>query len=131
MKSKVTSVTNHFNGPGKILQQDLMEGQLDGCFAMGVGQALFEHLPTYEEGAGNGLWNLNRYHVPLSGDVALGKVEKAILPPESPDAPARGIAEVGMVAVAPAIGNAVAHATGVRFRDLPITADKVRAVWRG
>lgn len=121
----------HYIGPGTVLQEDLMEGQLDGCFAMGVGQALLEYLPTYEEGAGNGRWNLNRYHVPLAGDVALHNVEKVILPPESDDAPARGIAEVAMVAVAPAIANAVTHATGVRFYDLPITADKVREAWRG
>ncbi len=121
----------HYIGPGKVLQQDLMEGQLDGCFAMGVGQALTEDIPTFEDGGGNGRWNLHRYHVPLSGDVALGRVEKVILPPESDDAPARGIAEVGMVAVAPAIANAVAHATGVRFRSLPITPAKVREAWSG
>lgn len=120
-----------FIGPGKVLQHDLMDGQLDGCFAMGVGQALLEDLPAYEAGAGNGLWNLHDYHVPLSGDVALGRVEKVVLPPESADAPARGIAEVAMVAVAPAITNAVSHATGIRFRELPITPDRVHAAWRG
>jgi CO/xanthine dehydrogenase Mo-binding subunit len=92
---------------------------------------LLEDLPAYEDGAGNGIWNLHRYHVPLSGDVALGRVERVILPPDSDDAPARGIAEVGMIPVPPAIGNAVAHATGVRFRRLPITAEAVRAAWRG
>lgn len=121
----------HFIAPGKVLQQDLMEGQLEGSFAMGIGQALLEDLPPYEDGAGNGMWNLNRYHVPLSADVALGRVETVILPPESDDAPARGIAEVAMVPIAPAIANAVAHATGVRFRKLPITADDVRSAWRG
>ncbi len=121
----------HLTGAGKVLQQDLVEGQLEGCFAMGVGQALLEYLPTYEGGAGDGLWNLHRYHVPLSADVALGRVETVILPPESNDAPARGISEVGLVPVAPAIGNAVSHATGVRFRQLPLTAEHVRAAWRG
>ncbi len=121
----------HYNAPGKVLQQDLLEGQFEGSFAMGVGQALLEHLPAFEGGAGDGLWNLNRYHVPLSGDVALGKVEMVTLPPESDDAPARGIAEVAMVAVAPAIANAVSHATGVRFRKLPLTAETIRAAWRG
>ena len=119
-----------FASPGKVLQQDLLEGQMDGCFAMAVGQALLEYLPPYEDGAGDGLWNLHRYHVPLAADVAVGKIEKVIFPPETPDAPARGIAEVAMVAVAPAIANAVAHATGVRIRDLPITAEKVLAGWR-
>jgi CO/xanthine dehydrogenase Mo-binding subunit len=119
-----------FVNPGKILQQDLLEGQLDGCFAMAVGQALLEYLPPYEDGAGNGLWNLHRYNVPLAGDVAVGKIEKVIFPPETPDAPARGVAEVAMVAVAPAIANAVAHATGIRVRDLPITPEKILAGWR-
>ncbi len=121
----------HFIGPGTVLQQDLLEGQLDGSFAMGVGQALLEVTPADGGGAGDGRWNLNRYHVALSSDVGLGKVEKVILPPEAPDAPARGIAEVAMIAIAPAIGNAVAHATGIRFRKLPILPEHVRAAWRG
>lgn len=120
-----------FIGPGRILQRDLLEGQLEGCFAMGVGQALIEDLPAYEDGAGDGLWNLHLYHVPLSADVALGRVEQVILPQESESAPARGIAELAMIAVPPAIGNAVAHATGTRPRRLPITAESVRAAWRG
>ena len=121
----------HFTGPGKVLQRDLLMGQIEGSFAMGVGQALIEDVPAYEGGAGDGLWNLHLYHVPLSADVALGKVDWVVMPPESDDAPARGIAEVTMVPVAPAIANAVCHATGVRFRKLPITAEDVRAAWRG
>jgi CO/xanthine dehydrogenase Mo-binding subunit len=121
----------HYVGPGKVLQRDLLEGQLEGAFAMGVGQALLEDLPQYEGGPGDGIWNLHMYHVPLARDVALGKVDTVVLPPESDDAPARGIAEVGQIPVLPAIANAVAHATGVRFRELPITPERVRAAWRG
>lgn len=117
----------HFLAPGHVLQPDLVEGQMDGSFAMGVGFALLEDLPPFEDGASDGRWNLDRYHVALAGDCALHRVEKVILPPESPEAPARGIAEVAFCPVAPAIANAVAHATGVRFRELPITRDKVRA----
>ncbi len=117
----------HFLAPGRILQRDLLEGQMDGSFAMGVGFALLEDIPPFEDGGADGTWNLHRYHVALARDCALGRVEKVILPPESPDAPARGIAEVAMLPIAPAIANAVAHATGVRFRALPITPDKVRA----
>ena len=100
---------------------------MDGAFAMGVGHALLEDLPPFEEGPSNGRWNLNRYHVALARDCAIGRIEKIILPPESPDAPARGIAEVVLCPVAPAIANAVAHAIGKRFHDLPITPEKVRA----
>jgi CO/xanthine dehydrogenase Mo-binding subunit len=120
----------HFLAPGRILQRDIVEGQMDGCFAMGVGQALLEELPPFEEGVSDGKWNLNRYHVPLVRDCAIHAVEKVILPPESPDAPARGIAEVAMCPVPPAIANAVAHAIGKRFYALPITPDKVRAALR-
>ena len=38
---------------------------------------------------------------------------------------AKGLGEIGLVGVAPAIGNAVYHATGQRLRDLPITLDKL------
>ena len=100
---------------------------MDGSFAMGVGYALLEEIPQFEDGGADGRWNLNRYHVALARDCAIHDVEKVILPPESPDAPARGIAEVSMCPIAPAVANAVAHATGRRFRSLPITADKVRA----
>lgn len=115
--------------PGRVLVRELLEGQIDGAFAFGVGYALLEELPPYEDGASDGRWNLNRYHVPLAADCGLERVEKVILPAESADAPARGIAEVTTCPVAPAVANAVAHATGVRFRTLPITADQVRAAW--
>ena len=116
----------HYLAPGKVLQREMVEGQMDGAFAMGVGHALLENLPAFEDGPTTGRWNLDRYHVALAGDSALGKIEKVILPPESETAPARGIAEVVLNPVAPAIANAVTHAIEVRFRDLPITAEKVR-----
>ena len=116
----------HFLAPGRILQLETVEGQMEGAFAMGVGHALLESLPAFEDGPTTGRWNLDRYHVALAGDVALGKIDKIILPPETPNAPARGIAEVVLNPVTPAVANAVAHATGVRFKNLPITPDKVR-----
>lgn len=116
----------HYLAPGKVLQREMVEGQMEGGFAMGVGHALLENLPPFEEGPTSGRWNLDRYHVALSGDVALGRIEKVILPPESDHAPARGIAEVVLNPVAPAIANAVTHAIGIRFKELPITAEAVR-----
>ncbi len=121
----------HFLAPGTMLQQDLVEGQMDGGWAMGVGHTLFEELPSDAEGAANGSWNLNRYHVALAGDCALHNVEKVIIPPDAEDPSPRGIAELVMNPLAPAIANAVAHATGRRIRSLPITPEKVRAVWKG
>ena len=119
----------HFAAPGKMIQRDLVEGQMDGQWAMGIGHALLEDLPASADGPANGTWNLNRYFVPLARDCALGTTEKVILPPESPVAPARGMGEVPLLPVPPAIANAIAHATGHRFRDLPITSEKIRSSW--
>ena len=48
------------------------------------------------------------------------------LPPISETDPPKGIGEVTMIAIVPAIVNAVAHATGHRFTELPVTATKIR-----
>jgi CO/xanthine dehydrogenase Mo-binding subunit len=119
----------HILAPGTIIQQDLVEGQMDGGWAMGLGHTLLEELPANADGAANGKWNLDRYHVALSADCALHDVEKIFIAPDPADPIPRGIAELVMVTVGPAMSNAVAHAIGHRFRSLPITPDKVRAVW--
>lgn len=119
----------HLAAPGRLIVPALVEGQMEGSWAMGVGHALLEELPAYEDGGSIGTWNLNRYQVALAGDCAIAATEKVILPPESPDAPARGMGEVALNCVPPAVANAIAHATGRHFRELPITAEKIRAGW--
>ncbi|MEZ5827155.1 MAG: molybdopterin cofactor-binding domain-containing protein [Hyphomicrobiales bacterium] len=119
----------HLLAPGTVVQQDLLEGQMDGGWAMGVGHALLEELPADASGAANGKWNLNRYHVALSADCAIHDVEKILIPPDSEDPSPRGIAELVLTPVPVAISNAVTNAIGHRFRSLPITPGKVRAVW--
>lgn len=111
---------------GKVLQPDLLLGQAQGGVAMGIGYALLENLPLEAGGAGDGRWNLDRYHVALSADVPLGRLNITTLPSDEPTA--KGIAEAVLCPIAPAIGNAVAHATGRRVRRLPITAEDVRGV---
>lgn len=109
---------------GKVLQPDLLLGQAQGGIAMGIGYALLEDLPLEAGGAGDGRWNLDRYHVALSADVPFARMNITTLPTDEPTA--KGIAEAVLCPVAPAIGNAIAHATGKRFRSLPITAADVR-----
>lgn len=105
---------------GRVLQPDLLMGQAQGGVAMGIGYALLEKLPLETGGAGDGRWNLDRYHVALSADVPLGRLHITTLPSDEPTA--KGIAEAVLCPIAPAIGNAIAHATAQRFRTLPITA---------
>lgn len=105
---------------GRVLQPDLLAGQAQGGIAMGIGYALLEDLPLEAGGAGDGRWNLDRYHVALSADVPLARLNITTLPSDEPTA--KGIAEAVLCPIAPGIGNAIAHATGQRFRALPITA---------
>jgi CO/xanthine dehydrogenase Mo-binding subunit len=53
-----------------------------------------------------------------------------VLPPVGPTDVPKGIGELVMIPVAPAILNAIADATGKRFYELPVTADKIRAALR-
>jgi CO/xanthine dehydrogenase Mo-binding subunit len=115
-----------FLDAGRVIQPDLLSGQFEGGVAMGIGYALLEELPLETGGAGDGTWNLNRYHVALAGDMPLQHLKLNILPATSPDAKGKGIAETVMCPIAPAIANAITHATGKRFRDLPITPEKIR-----
>jgi CO/xanthine dehydrogenase Mo-binding subunit len=111
---------------GNQIVPQLVSGQLQGGLAMGIGHALHEYLPLYEDGPGNGTWNFNRYHLPRASDVAVWKQTGEILPPLSATDPSKGIAEVVMIPVVAAIANGIAHAVGHRFTELPITADKIQ-----
>jgi CO/xanthine dehydrogenase Mo-binding subunit len=114
-----------FLDAGRVIQRDILEGQSEGAVAMGIGYALLEDLPLLGEGAGSGRWNLDRYNLARWGDMPLGRIGLELLPARADDT-GKGIAEAVLCPIAPAIANAVAHATGHRFRDLPITPDKIR-----
>ncbi|KWR76381.1 xanthine dehydrogenase family protein molybdopterin-binding subunit [Cupriavidus sp. IDO] len=113
---------------GSQLSPQLVSGQLQGGVAMGIGHALHEFLPLYEDGPGNGTWNFNRYHLPRASDVAVWKQSGTVLPPVSETDAPKGIAEVVMIPVVGAIVNGIAHAIGHRFTDLPVTAAKIQEV---
>ncbi|MCV9938786.1 molybdopterin-dependent oxidoreductase [Boseaceae bacterium BT-24-1] len=111
---------------GNQIVPELVSGQIQGGLAMGIGHALKEYLPLYEDGPGDGTWNWNRYELPTSRDVAVWKQTAEVLPPLSDTDPPKGMAEVVMIAVVPAIVNAVAHAIGKRFYTLPLTPERIR-----
>ncbi|MFL9824093.1 xanthine dehydrogenase family protein molybdopterin-binding subunit [Rhodoplanes sp. SY1] len=111
---------------GTQIVPELVSGQLQGGLAMGIGHALFEDLPLYEDGPGNGTWNFNRYKLPRAADVAVWSQHGTVLPPLSATDPPKGIAEVVMIPVVPAIANAVHHAIGRRFYAFPISPDRIK-----
>jgi len=126
---KVALLTHHtILECGNMLVPELVSGQIQGATATGIGLALHEWLPLYEDGPGDGTWNFNRYHLPRGGDVAVWDQTAEVLPPLSENEPPKGMAEVAGIPIMPAIVNAIAHATGHRFRTLPVTPDRILEV---
>ncbi len=111
---------------GKALVPEIVLGQAQGGFAMGVGYTLLESLPPYEGGPGNGQWNVGQYLVARGSDLPLRDLEIEVLPPVTPDEPPKGIAEVVMIPIVPALLNAIHNATGRRFQSLPVTQTMLR-----
>ncbi len=111
---------------GKAINPTMVEGQINGGMGMGIGSALFEEM-VYESGAiVNG--SFVDYKLPTAVDMPpRDQTHSAIVevPMETGPYGAKGIGESVMVAVAPAIGNAIYDAVGVRLTELPITPEKV------
>ena len=111
---------------GQALVPEVVLGQAQGGFAMGVGYALLETLPLYEDGPGNGKWNLGQYLVARGSDLPLHGLEVEMLPPVDADERPKGMAEVVMIPVVPALLNAIYDATGHRFQSLPVTQAMIK-----
>jgi CO/xanthine dehydrogenase Mo-binding subunit len=110
---------------GQALVPEVVLGQAQGGFAMGVGYALLESLPPYEDGPGNGQWNLGQYLIARGSDLPLRDLQIEMLPPLPNEAP-KGMAEVVMIPVVPALLNAIFDATGRRFQSLPVTQSMLK-----
>ena len=82
---------------GRAIVPELVRTQAEGGFAMGVGYALHEYLPLYEDGPGNGTWNLDRYRVPRASDLPVWNLDIDILPPIGPTDVPKGIGELVMM----------------------------------
>jgi len=106
---------------GRAINPTLIEGQIEGGAAQGLGQALMEE---FFPGKGE---NLHDYLIPTAGDMP--EVESLLIEDPSPVGPfgAKGIGEQAVIPTAPAILNAICHATGVRMRRAPATPDRLRA----
>lgn len=105
---------------GRAINPLLIEGQVHGGIAQGLGMALMEeYLPGRTE-------NLHDYLVPTFGDIP--DIDLRII--EEPDAHgpygAKGLGEHVLIPTAPAILNAIARATGVRMRQVPVTPSRLR-----
>jgi aldehyde oxidoreductase len=106
---------------GRAINPTLIEGQIEGGVAQGLGMALMEE---FFPGKGE---NLHDYLIPSAGDIP--PVESILIEDPSPIGPfgAKGIGEQAVIPTAPAILNALHDAIGIRVRKVPATPDRVRA----
>lgn len=106
---------------GKAINPMLVEGQVHGGIAQGLGMALMEeYIPGRTE-------NLHDYLIPTIGDIP--PIETVIV--EEPDAHgpfgAKGLGEHVLIPTAPALINAINRAAGVKMRQVPVTPARLRA----
>ncbi|RUX96982.1 molybdopterin-dependent oxidoreductase [Mesorhizobium sp. M7D.F.Ca.US.004.01.2.1] len=106
---------------GKAINPLLVEGQIEGGIAQGIGMALMEeYIPGRTE-------NLHDYLIPTIGDVP--PIETILIEVPDPEGPfgAKGLGEHVLIPTAPAILNAIRHATGVLITKVPATPTRIRA----
>jgi CO/xanthine dehydrogenase Mo-binding subunit len=116
---KVREVCEAFE-PGPIINPANLTSQVQGCIIMGLGGALTEEI-QFENGR---ILNANfaDYRVPRFRDVP--KIDVHLV--NKTDIPSAGGGETPIIALAPAIGNAVFAATGIRLRSMPMRGEALR-----
>ncbi|HKP87137.1 MAG TPA: molybdopterin cofactor-binding domain-containing protein [Blastocatellia bacterium] len=119
-KVKIARVVEAFEC-GAIVNPDHLKNQIEGAIVMAIGGALFESV-EFENGR---ILNarLSRYRVPRFGDVPAIEVVMV----DRKDLPSAGAGETPIVGLAPAVGNAIFNATGVRLRALPMAPNGLTA----
>jgi xanthine dehydrogenase YagR molybdenum-binding subunit len=117
---RVSRVVSVVDG-GRIINKRTATNQMAGAIVMGVGMGLFEET-IYDPRNGHPINdNFADYIVPTIADTPQIDVHFLDIPdPLLNEYGARGIGEIGLAGVAPAITAAVYHATGVRVRELPV-----------
>jgi CO/xanthine dehydrogenase Mo-binding subunit len=111
---------------GKVINPTLAAGQIEGGVAQGIGWALYEDVVWRDGRMVNA--QMTNYIMPTSMDVPPIHVFFAEVPYRYGPAGAKGIGELPMDGPAPAIFNAVAHATGVDVTRLPLTPERLMAL---
>lgn len=109
---------------GKAIHPLIVEGQIEGGVLMGIGYATSEEI-CYDA-KGKQLNNsFHKYMLQTALDTP--EIEAIIVEANDPTGPfgAKGVGETGLVPTAGAIANAVYNATGIRFKEIPLTAERV------
>jgi putative selenate reductase molybdopterin-binding subunit len=114
---------------GQVVNPQMAEGQVEGAAIQSVGYALYERMPFDATGRMQ-FRSFRDYTIAAATDVP--EIVTILVPTHEPTGPfgAKAIAEIPINGPAPAIANAVAQATGVRIREIPLTPERVLAALR-
>ncbi|MFI9270807.1 xanthine dehydrogenase family protein molybdopterin-binding subunit [Kitasatospora sp. NPDC052896] len=119
---RVARVVSVIDG-GRILNEKTARSQIIGGTVGGIGLALFEDTVTDPRTGRIANGTFADYLIAVNADVPDLDVIFVGEPDRATATGTKGVGEVGLVGIAPAIANAVHHATGKRLRQLPITLD--------
>ena len=111
---------------GQVVNPRMAEGQVEGAALQSLGYALYERMPFDAEGRMQ-FRSFRDYTIASATDAP--ELTTILVPTHEPTGPfgAKAIAEIPINGPAPAIANAVAHAVGVRIREIPLTPERVLA----
>jgi putative selenate reductase molybdopterin-binding subunit len=111
---------------GQVVNPQMAEGQVEGAALQSLGYALYERMPFDAQGRMQ-FRSFRDYTIATATDAP--ELTTILVPTHEPTGPfgAKAIAEIPINGPAPAIANAVAHATGVRVREIPLTPERVLA----
>ncbi|MDT5328934.1 MAG: hypothetical protein QOF31_231 [Mycobacterium sp.] len=114
----------HATDPGVVINPEQVRGQIEGGVAQAIGFVLTENFHVDENGVMVNP-NLRNYRIPTYADVP--RTEVLLVETHDSVGPmaSKGIGESNVNPVAPALANALHDATGVRFRDLPLTPERI------
>ncbi|MGH7550443.1 MAG: xanthine dehydrogenase family protein molybdopterin-binding subunit [Gemmatimonadota bacterium] len=108
---------------GRVLNETLARGQIQGGVVQGIGWALMEECHWEDGGMANG--QLTNYVIPTSDDVPPIQVHFVENPYAEGAQGAKGIGELPIDGPAPAVANAIARATGTDPREIPVTPERL------
>ena len=110
------------NDVGPVSNPDGLRNQIEGGALQGMSRALVEEVSWDDQKVTSVDWRTYRT-LPLG--FAIPKIESVLL--DRPDEEATGAGETSITVIAAAIGNAIFDATGARLRQIPFTAERVKA----
>lgn len=109
---------------GTIINPMQARGQLEGAIAQGIGVTLFERMVIDASGAVANP-TFRNYRIPAFADIPRSEIFFADTHDRYGPLGAKPLGEAPIIPVSPALGNALADATGIRFHSLPFSADRI------